>query len=99
MPFGRSLSAIVDHTADVLVRRTHASIVRPLVRSRLAASGTVTSAFVPLNVSAPPFLPDAVQVVPPLVVPRFALPDESLTVVPEPSLNAYAATRPVGCGW
>src|SRR5262245_33744767 len=95
MPFGRSLRAIVDHAAVVLAAFTHASIVSPVERSRLAESLTVTSAFVPLNVSAPPFLP-AVHVVPPLVVPRLFLPDESLTAVPVPSLNEYAATSPAG---
>ena len=34
----------------------------------------------------------------PLTVPTLLFPDESVTVVPEPSLNPYAATSPAGCG-
>jgi len=55
----------------------------------------VTSAFVPLNCSAPPYLPD-VDHVAFVIVPLFPLPDALATVVPEPSSNAYAATSPLG---
>ena len=54
----------------------------------------LTRAFVPLKDSAPPYLPDADQVVFD-VVPLLPVPEASPTVVPLPSLNEYAATRPV----
>ena len=54
----------------------------------------MTRALVPLNDSAPPYLPDADQVVFD-VVPLLPVPEASPTVVPLPSLNEYAATRPV----
>ena len=54
----------------------------------------LTRALVPLNDSAPPYLPDADQVVFD-VVPLLPVPEASPTVVPLPSLNEYAATRPV----
>src|SRR4029077_10593100 len=53
----------------------------------------VTKALDPLKVKALPYLPEVVQVAP-LIVPLFPLPDRSLTTVPLPSLNPYAATRP-----
>ena len=74
---------------------THASSVIPLERCSEAASGTVTSALVPLNCSALPYLPVAAQVAP-VIVPVLPFPDASATVVPEPSSKPYAATRPVG---
>src|SRR6516164_1187773 len=74
---------------------THASSVIPVDRCSEAASGIVTSELVPLNCSAPPYLPDVTQVAF-VIVPLFPLPDASLTVVPEPSSNAYAATSPLG---
>ena len=53
----------------------------------------------PLNESAPPYLPLAVQVAPaPATVPWFPLPEASLAVAPAPSLKAQAPTRPVGTG-
>src|SRR5215471_9989101 len=75
------------------VRRTHASSVIADVRSKEAASGTVTREFVPLKLSAPPFLPAVDQVVF-ATVPPFPVPEASATVVPAPSSNANAATRP-----
>jgi hypothetical protein len=58
----------------------------------------VTKALVPLNVKALPYLPEVVHVAP-LIVPSFPLLDTSLTTLPLPSLNPYAATRPsVGDG-
>src|SRR4051812_14998640 len=80
------------HVPFTVVGRTHASNVMPLVSRSVAASGTVTRAVVPLNDSAPPDLPAAVHVAP-VIVPVLPFPDASLTVVPVPSLNAYAATK------
>ena len=72
---------------------THASSVIPVVRCSDAASGIVTSALVPLNFSAPPYLPVVAHVA--LVsVPVLPFPDASVTVVPDPSSNPYAATNP-----
>jgi hypothetical protein len=78
----------------VALGRTHASTVIPVVRSRLAESGIVTQLLVPLNESAPPKRPEALQVAP-LIVPVLPLPDASAVVPPPPSLNPYAATSPV----
>src|SRR5258708_26510317 len=72
---------------------THASSVIPLVRCSDAASGIVTSALVPLNCNALPYLPD-VDHVAFVIVPLFPFPDASVTVVPDPSSNPYAATKP-----
>src|SRR5947209_3719446 len=74
---------------------THASSVIPLDRCSDAASGTVTSALVPLNCNAPPYFPDADHVAF-VIVPLLPFPDASVTVVPEPSSNPYAATNPLG---
>src|SRR4051812_36854779 len=74
---------------------TQASSVIPLVRSRLAESFTVIQLLVPLNDSALPYLPVALQVAP-LIVPVFPCPERSLTVVPLPSSNEYAATSTRG---
>jgi hypothetical protein len=71
---------------------THASSVMPLVRRSDVASATVTLAFVPLKLSAFPYLPWVVQVAL-LMVPEFPLPERSVVFEPEPSLNEYAATR------
>ena len=49
----------------------------------------------PLNCSALPYLPVVAQVVFE-TVPVLPLPDASVTVVPDPSSNPYAATRPDG---
>ena len=38
-------------------------------------------------------MPEVVHVAP-LIVPLFPLPDASVTIIPEPSLKPYAATRP-----
>jgi hypothetical protein len=46
-----------------------------------------------LNDNAPPYLPDVDHVVFE-TVPLLPFPDASVTVVPDPSSNAYAATRP-----
>ena len=55
------------------------------------SSGIVDPALVPLKTSALPNLPAVVQVAL-ATVPLLPFPDESATVVPEPSSNAYAAT-------
>jgi hypothetical protein len=70
---------------------THASSVIPAVKCNDAASLTVIFAFVPLNTRASPYFPDAVQVAFE-IVPVFPFPEASATVVPVPSLKAYAAT-------
>src|SRR5438093_11727549 len=72
---------------------THASNVMPVVRCKDALSLIVTKAFVPLKTSALPYFPAVVHVALP-IVPVLPLPDASVTVVPAPSLNEYAATSP-----
>src|SRR4030095_6140788 len=72
---------------------THASSVIAVVSRTKAESVMVTRAEVPLNTRAVPKRPAVVQVAP-LMVPVLPLPDRSVTVVPVPSLKAYAATRP-----
>ena len=52
-----------------------------------------------MNTSALPFLPCVVRVTPVPSVPVLLLPELSATVVPELSLNAYAATSPDVCEW
>jgi len=82
------------HQLLTVVGLTHASSVIAVVKRREGASGIVTTELVPLNESAAAVLPAVVHVVPD-TVPVLPLPDRSLTVVPVPSLNEYAATRPV----
>ena len=55
----------------------------------------MTSALVPLNCSALPYLPAVAQVAF-VIVPLLPFPDASVTVVPDPSSNPYAATSPDG---
>ena len=55
----------------------------PELNCNEAELGTLIRAFVPLNESAPPYLPVAVQVAPE-IVPVFPFPDESVTVEPDP---------------
>jgi hypothetical protein len=76
--------------SDAIVGLTHASSVIALVRFSDELSGTVTELLVPLNVSADPLWP--VVRVAPVIVPVFARPETSVTVVPDASSNAYAAT-------
>src|SRR5512138_368716 len=71
---------------------THASRVRAVVRWNDGVSLIVTREFVPLNDSAFPYLPLAVHVAF-AIVPVLPCPDASATIVPEPSLNEYAAIR------
>ena len=102
MPPPRSLAATVRQP-PIVVGRTHASTVMPVLRSSEAVSGTVTQSLVPSNESAPLFLPDVVQVAPE-TAPSLPLPDASATSDPDPASNEYAATSPsdeidcLGCG-
>jgi hypothetical protein len=61
-----------------LVGFTHASSVRPAVRSSAAASGTATQSPVPSNDIERPNCPVALRVAP-VIVPVKLLPDESRT--------------------
>src|SRR5262252_4924599 len=74
-----------------VVGLTHASSVMAVVRCSDAESAMVTRALEPLKVKALSNLP--VVHVAFEIVPVFPWPDRSVMVVPEPSLNAYAATR------
>src|SRR6185295_11419343 len=67
----------------------------PVVRSRELASGTLTRLLVPLNESAPPYLPLVDQLVFD-AVPTLPVPEKSVTDAPAPSLNARARIKPVG---
>src|SRR5207342_3274691 len=87
------------HDGVTLAGLTHASSVIALDRCSVAASGIVTFAFVPLKTRPGPNFPLAVQVVF-ATVPVCPFPDESATVVPAPSPNAYDATKPaITAGW
>src|ERR1043165_4616020 len=79
------------HTLVTVDALTHASRVIPVVRCNEAVSLIFTVAFVPLNESALPYLPAVVQVAL-TTVPVFPLPEASATVLPVPSVKAYAAT-------
>ena len=74
-----------------------AESVMAVVRSREAESGIRTRLVEPLKLSAPPYRPWVVQVAP-TRVPVLPLPEASAVVVPVPSLNAQAPTRPGGVG-
>src|SRR5918995_2373242 len=73
--------------------RTQPSIVMPLVRSSEFESGTLTYALLPLNESAPPYLPAADQVAF-VSVPVLPVPDWSTAVVPLPASSPQAPTSP-----
>src|SRR4249919_3001094 len=89
---GRSLTSSVCQP-EPIVGRTQPSTVIAVVRSSELESATETDELVPLNESALPNLPSVDQVafdsVPPLL-----LPDLSAVVVPLPSSNPQAPTRP-----
>jgi hypothetical protein len=68
----------------VLLGRTQASTVIPVVRASAALCGTSTLSSTPSNDSAPPCLPLAVQVAPD-TVPLEPVPLASRAVEPEPS--------------
>ena len=87
------LASTARHPLAAAVGYTHASSVILVVNCRDAAFGTVTTAFVPLKTSALPNCPAVVHVAP-LIVPVLLFPEESVTVVPPPSANPYAATSP-----
>ena len=74
---------------------TQASNVIPVDSCNDAEFGTVTTELVPLKLNAPPNFP-AVLHVAFATVPLFPFPDASVTVVPEPSSNPYAATKADG---
>jgi hypothetical protein len=88
-----SLSSTVRHELPRSVGLTQASSVIPVVRSSELESGMFTMLFVPLNESALPNLPVALQVAP-LIVPLLPLPDWSASAVPDPWSIPYDATRP-----
>src|SRR6478735_8240880 len=73
---------------------TQASSVIAVVRRNDGASGIVTSALEPLKTSALPNFPLVVHVAF-AIAPLLPCPDTSVTAVPAPSSNAYAATS---CG-
>src|SRR5256885_2377025 len=98
MPAFCCLKSTVRQPLATMVGLTQASSVSPFVRSRLLASLTVTQLELPLKESALPYLPALDQAVL-AVVPPLALPEASATVVPAPSSNPYAATRPGGGPW
>ena len=75
------------HLLPTVVGLTHASSVSPLESCSEAELGIVTSALVPLNDSASPYLPEGDHVAFE-IVPLLVFPDRSVTVVPEPSSNA-----------
>jgi hypothetical protein len=62
-------------------------MVRPVEKSRSAASATETRLLVPLKASAFPFFPAVVHVAP-ASDPMWPFPVASVVVVPLPSLNA-----------
>src|SRR5947209_16569091 len=82
------------HALETVAGCTQASSVIPLDRCSEALSGILTSALAPLNRNAFPYLPDSTQVAF-SIVPSFPCPDASVTDVPDPSSNPYAATSPV----
>ena len=89
-----SLKITVRHVVPSALGRTHASSVIPVVRSSSAWSGIRTWSSTPSNDSAPAVRPAADQTGPPVSVPGWPRPERSASVVPEPSSNEYAATRP-----
>src|SRR5215510_7680915 len=74
---------------------TQASSVIPVVRSSDAESGTLTIAFVPLKLKAPPYLPLVLQVAL-AIVPLLLLPETSGRLEPDPWSKEYEATSPTG---
>src|SRR5215212_5171416 len=86
---------MVRHPVWLAAGRIHADNVIALPRLRVVELGTRTTLLVPLKLNALPWRP-AVLHVAPVIVPTFPLPDPSAVVVPEPSPNAQAPTRPGG---
>src|ERR1043165_3522408 len=85
------------HWLFTVVGLTHASMVIPLVRCNVGASGILTRAFTLFNNSSPPSRPAGVHVAL-TTPPSFPCPDQSMTRVPVPSSKEYAAARPVVIG-
>src|SRR4051794_6356368 len=83
---------MVRHPLCVAVGSIHAINVIADDRPNDAEAGTLTRAFVPLKLSAPPYLPETQPA--PAIVPSLPLPDVSATVAPEPASKVYPATRP-----
>ena len=81
---GVSLSTTVCQSLPAPLGRTQPESVIAFVRSRSAASATVTQSSTPSNKSAPPFLPAADQVAPE-IVPVWPLPVASASVEPVPA--------------
>src|SRR5712691_9493563 len=98
MSLGRSLNSTQRQAVPSALGLTHASRVIPVVRSSEVESGIVTRLDVPLNESAPPKRPALDQDVV-ATVPALPVPEASATVVPLPSSNEYAATRPLAAAW
>src|SRR4051794_16235179 len=73
----------------------HADRVIPVLRLSAAELATLTRLLVPLKLRAVPLRPAVVQVAPASVA-TFPFPETSALVVPAPSLNAHAPTRPGG---
>src|SRR5882724_8165219 len=74
-------------------------MVTAVVALRLVEEGMETRSLVPSNCSALPFLPAAVQVAPPRMVPLFPLPETSVSVVPAPSSKLYCASAAAGAAY
>ena len=68
--------------------KTHASSVLPVAKCNDGESLILTHPLVPLKVSAPPNLPEVVQLGP-MITPTFPFADESPALVPVPSSNPY----------
>src|SRR4051794_28122357 len=82
------------HLFATLAGSIHASSVNAVESWSELELGMFTRAFVPLKESAPPYRPVAVRTALE-IVPLFPPPAASTTVEPDPSSNAYAATRPL----
>src|SRR3954447_22682238 len=76
----------------VVAGLTQASRVIPVVSWSEAELAMLTRALLPLKEREPPNLPLVLRVAF-AIAPLLPLPDESMTVVPDPSSNEYAATR------
>src|SRR5688500_16133502 len=81
----------VDQSAAAAAGLTHASRVRPLVRSRELASATVTQSSTPSKDRARPNRPAVVQVAPERT-PLLPKPELSEAVAPAPSSKPRVST-------
>src|SRR3954463_14202634 len=82
-------------TGNAAVRIQALIVILPVI-CNVAPLPTSTKEVLPLNDSALPARPPAIQLAP-LSVPVLLFPDASAVVEPDPSLNPYAATRPSIC--